>query len=147
MTLKERIAQDMKTAMREKDKVRLETIRLLRAAVQRREVDDRTELNETEVLSVIQKMVKQCQDAAQQFDQAGRDDLSSKERSDIEILSQYLPTPLDADELQSIIADVIKQTGAESMKDMGKVMGQIKSRVEGRADMGQVSAKIRQLLG
>ncbi|MEM7195477.1 MAG: GatB/YqeY domain-containing protein [Pseudomonadota bacterium] len=146
MTLKSRIADDMKSAMRDKQTVRLETIRLLRAAIQRKEVDDRTELDDEGVLAVVQKMVKQCQDAASQFEKGGREDLASKELANIEVLKDYLPEQLDEDALSAIIEDALKSTGAESMKDMGKVVAAVKSAVQGRADMAAVSARIRQAL-
>ena len=146
MSLKESIVGDMKAAMRDKETVRLETIRLLRAAIQRKEVDERIELDDEGVLLIVQKMVKQCVDAADQFTKGGRPDLADKEKANIAILQGYLPEQLSPDEIQSIIEEAIKSTGATSMKDMGKVIGVIKSQTQGRADMGAVSTKIKSLL-
>ncbi len=143
MNLKETIIADMKTAMRDKEKVRLETIRLLRAAIQRKEVDDRVELDDEGVLLIIQKMVKQCNDAAEQFIKGNREDLVDKEKSNIAILETYLPEQLAEDEVDLLITAAMEQTGAQTMKDMGKVMGIVKSKVQGRADMGAVSVKIK----
>ena len=146
MSLKDAIVADMKAAMKDKDSVKLETIRLLRSAIQRREVDDRVELDDDGVLQVVQKMVKQCADAAEQFTKGGRDDLASKENANIAILQNYLPAHLSDEEIEAIIADAIDQTGARSMKDMGKVMGVVKSKAQGRADMGAISALIKSRL-
>ncbi|HSH42743.1 MAG TPA: GatB/YqeY domain-containing protein [Arenicellales bacterium] len=147
MSLKDRIAEDMKAAMRAKDTPRLETIRMLRAAIQRREVDEQTTLDDDAVLAVIEKQIKQARDSIEQFKSGGRDDLADKEQASLEILSEYLPEPLGDDELDALIRAAISETGAESMKDMGKVMGRLKPQIQGRADMGQVSAKVKALLG
>lgn len=147
MNLKDRIAEDMKAAMRAKDTPRLETIRMLRAAIQRREVDEQTALDDDAVLAVIEKQIKQTRDSIEQFKSGGRDDLADKEQASLEILSEYLPEPLGDDELDALIRAAISETGAESMKDMGKVMGRLKPQIQGRADMGQVSAKVKALLG
>ena len=146
MSLKDTIAADMKTAMRDKDTVRLETIRLLRSAIQRREVDEQVTLDDPAVLQIVQKMVKQCRDAAQQFETGGRPDLVEKELANIGVLESYLPEQLSDDEIETIISAAIAETGATSMQDMGKVMGIVKSKTQGNADMGAVSAKIRTLL-
>ncbi len=146
MSLKERIVADMKTAMRSRDTVRLDTIRLLRAAIQRKEVDNRIELEDSDVLQVVQKLVKQCRDAADQFQQGGRPDLADREKANMAILAAYLPAPLSDAEMDRLVDEVIQQTGASSMKDMGKVMGVVKSRAQGQADMGAVSGKIKRLL-
>lgn len=146
MPLKEQILADMKTCMREKDSSRLESVRMLRAAIQRQEVDTQTELNEEQVLAVVQKMLKQSQDAVKQFNDGERPDLAEKEQVLIEHLMAYMPEQMDDSELEALIADAVKSTGAESMKDMGKVMGIVKSKVAGRADMGTVSGKIKALL-
>ena len=146
MSLKDSIVADMKVAMREKDSVRLETIRLMRAAIQRREVDERRELSEDEVLQTIQKMVKQCTDSIEQFTQGGRDDLAEKERANIAVLETYLPAKLSDQEISDLIQAAIAETGAKSMKDMGKVVGNLKPKLQGRADMGAVSAQIKALL-
>lgn len=146
MSLKERIVADMKTAMRSRDTVRLDTIRLLRAAIQRKEVDNRIELEDSDVLQVVQKLVKQCRDAADQFQQGGRPDLADREKANMAILAAYLPAPLSDAEMDRLVDEVIQQTGASSMKDMGKVMRVVKSRAQGQADMGAVSGKIKRLL-
>lgn len=146
MSLKEQLSADMKTSMRSKDKARLETIRLIRAAIQRKEVDDRVELDEPAVLVVIQKMVKQVQDSIQQFTDGDRMDLVEKEQAGLKVLQEYLPEPLSDDELLAIIKDAIAKTGATEMRDMGKVMGMVKAAADGRADMGSVSGKIKALL-
>ena len=145
-TLKDRITADMKEAMRAKETVRLETIRLLRAAIQRREVDERVELDEDEVLAVIQKMIKQGRDSIEQFEKGGRDDLVQKEAATLEILETYLPEQLDESKLAALIDQALTETGAQSIRDMGKVMGWLKPHVQGRADMGSVSASIKQKL-
>ena len=145
-TLKERITAEMKEAMRARETVRLETIRLLRAAIQRREVDERIELDDAEVLSVVQKMIKQGRDAISQFDQGGRDDLVQKEATTLAILETYLPEQLDEAKLKELIDQAVKETGAQTVRDMGKVMGWIKPRVQGRADMGALSGTIKQKL-
>ncbi len=136
----------MKEAMRARETVRLETIRLLRAAIQRREVDERIELDDAEVLSVVQKMIKQGRDAISQFDQGGRDDLVQKEAATLAILETYLPEQLDEAKLKELIDQAVKETGAQTVRDMGKVMGWIKPRVQGRADMGALSGTIKQKL-
>ena len=145
-TLKDRITADMKEAMRAKEAVRLETIRLLRAAIQRREVDERVELDEDEVLAVVQKMIKQGRDSIEQFEKGGRDDLVQKEAATLEILETYLPEQLDESKLAALIDEALTETGAQSIRDMGKVMGWLKPHVQGRADMGSVSASIKQKL-
>ena len=132
--------------MREKDSSRLESVRMLRAAIQRQEVDSQSELNEEQVLAVVQKMLKQSQDAIKQFNDGDRPDLAEKEQVLIDHLMVYMPEQMDDSELDTLIADAIKSTGAESMKDMGKVMGIVRGKVAGRADMGAVSGKIKALL-
>jgi len=133
--------------MRAKDTPRLETIRMLRAAIQRREVDEQTSLDDDAVLAVIEKQIKQARDSIEQFRSGGRDDLADKEQASLDILSEYLPEPLGDDELDALIRAAISETGAESIKEMGKVMGRLKPQIQGRADMGQVSAKVKSLLG
>ena len=145
-TLKDRITADIKEAMRAKEAVRLETIRLLRAAIQRREVDERVELDEDEVLAVVQKMIKQGRDSIEKFEKGGRDDLVQKEAATLEILETYLPEQLDESKLAALIDQALTETGAQSIRDMGKVMGWLKPHVQGRADMGSVSASIKQKL-
>lgn len=147
MSLKDRIAEDMKAAMRSKDKERLETIRMLRAAIQRKEVDDRVSLDDDGVLAVIEKQIKQGRDSIEQFTQGNRQDLADKEQVQLKILAEYMPEPLSDQELDALIHQAISDTGAESMKDMGKIMGRLKPQIQGRADMGQVSAKVKSLLG
>jgi uncharacterized protein YqeY len=144
--LKSRIADDMKTAMRNKDAPRLESIRMIRAAIQRREVDERVQLDDTGVLQVLQKLLKQARDSISQFEAGGREDLAAKERASVEVLESYLPEPLSDAELDSVVDAAIKETGASEMRDMGKVMGRVKAQVEGRADMGAVSARIKSRL-
>ncbi|HJL65426.1 MAG: GatB/YqeY domain-containing protein [Arenicellales bacterium] len=146
MTLKDRIAADMKAAMRARESERLEFIRMLRAAIQRREVDDRKELEEEEVLAVTQKLLKQSQDAASQFIDGGREDLAAKEERNIALLQEYLPEPLLDEEIDALISEAISATGALSPKEMGKVIGWLKPKVQGRADMGKISASVKNRL-
>lgn len=145
-SIKERLASDMKQAMRDKDSVRKDTLRMLRAAIQRREVDERTELDETQVLAVIEKQVKQARDSIAQFEQGGRADLAEKEKKELEVLITYLPEQLSAEEIEQHIRAVIEETGASSMQDMGKVMGKLKPILQGKADMATVSASIKNQL-
>jgi len=144
--LKARIQQDMKDAMRSKHKLRLSTIRLLLAAIKQREIDDQITLDSQAILKVINKMIKQRQDASEQFSKAGRDELADKERQEIKILEEYLPEQLSETDIEATIQKAINNTGASSMKDMGKVMAELKPQLEGRADMRNVSAKIKALL-
>jgi uncharacterized protein YqeY len=146
-TLKERITADMKAAMRAAEKERLGTIRMLQAAIKQREVDERVELDDAQVLAVIEKMVKQRKESIVQFEQGGRADLAAKEKSEIEQLVAYLPAQLSEAEVDALIKDAIAATGAASIKDMGKVMGVVKAKAAGRADMGAVSARIKAALG
>lgn len=146
MSLKDRIQQDMKDAMRAKDKERLAAIRLILAAVKQREVDERIELDDPQVIAVLDKMAKQRRESISQFEQAGRDDLIAKENSELEIILPYLPEAVGEDELNALINEAIEATGASSIKDMGRVMGQLKPKVQGRADMGAVSALIKSRL-
>ena len=143
MSIKETLVTDMKVAMRGKETVRLETIRLLRAAIQRKEVDDRVQLDDEGVLQIIQKMVKQCTDAAQQFSNGNREDLADKEKANISILETYLPEQLSEQELEILIQEAIQQTGAESMKDMGKVMGIVNKELAGQADGKTISTIVK----
>jgi hypothetical protein len=146
-TLKERITEDMKAAMRASAKERLGTIRLLQAAIKQREVDERITLDDAQVLSVIEKMIKQRKESITQFEQGGRADLAAKEKAEIELLQAYLPAQLSAAEVDALIKEAIASTGAASIKDMGKVMGVVKAQAAGRADMGAVSARIKAALG
>lgn len=147
MTLKERINEDMKAAMRASDKERLSTIRMAQAAIKQREVDERTTLDDAQVIAVIEKMVKQRRESIAQFEQGGRADLAAKEATEIELLQGYLPAPLSEAELDAIIREAITASGASSIKDMGKVMAAVKAKAAGRADMGAVSARIKASLG
>ncbi len=147
MSLKARITEDMKAAMRSGDRERLKTIRLMLAAVKQAEIDKRTELDEEAVLAVLGKMVKQRRDSVEQFEKGGREDLAAIERAEIDVLESYLPEQLPPGELAAMIDEVIRDTGATGMRDMGKVMGQIKARAAGRADMGAVSAAVKERLG
>ena len=146
MSLKEQILADMKTAMREKNASQLESIRMLRAAIQRKEVDDQVELNDDEVVAILQKQIKQSQDAVSQFKQGERMDLAEKEQTHINNLQVYLPEQLGDDEISEAIEKAIAATGAESMRDMGKVMGLLKGELQGKADMGKVSGLIKSKL-
>ncbi len=146
-TLKERITEDMKAAMRAAEKERLGTIRMLQAAIKQREVDERIALDDAQVIAVIEKMVKQRKESIAQFEQGGRADLAAKEKAEIHLLQAYLPAQLSEAEVDALIKDAIATTGAASIKDMGKVMGVVKSRAAGRADMGAVSARIKAALG
>jgi uncharacterized protein len=147
MTLKERITEDMKTAMRSGEKDRLAVIRLLQAAIKQREVDERITLDDAQITSVLEKMIKQRKESIVAFDKGGRADLVAKENSEISVLQPYLPAQLSDAELDAIIADAISSTGAASIKDMGKVMGIVKSKAAGKADMGAVGARIKARLG
>ena len=143
MSLKSQITDDMKSAMKAGDKDRLKVVRLIMAAVKQVEVDKRLALDDAGVLSVLDKMVKQRRDSVEQFEKGGREDLANIERAEISILETYLPKQLDDAELEALIDAAISATGAESIRDMGKVMGQIKSKAAGRADMGAVGAKVK----
>jgi uncharacterized protein YqeY len=145
-SIKDSLASDMKQAMRDKDIVRKDTLRMLRAAIQRREVDERIELDEAQVLAVIEKLVKQARDSINQFEQGGRQDLADKEKKELDVLIAYLPAQLSAEEIEQHIQAVIDETGAASMKDMGKVMAKLKPLLQGRADMAVVSASIKNQL-
>jgi hypothetical protein len=145
--LKEQITDAMKAAMKGGDKPRLAVIRLILAAVKQREVDERIELDDAQVLAVLDKMVKQRRDSVKQYGDAGRDDLVAQENGEIEIIQEFLPTALSDEEIMSIIEAAIAETGAESMRDMGKVMGIVKPKVQGRADVGKVSGLVKQKLG
>jgi uncharacterized protein len=146
MSLKETLQQDMKAAMRAADKRRLSVIRLINAAIKQREVDERIELDDTQVTAVLDKMAKQRRESIDQYEKAGRKDLADQEYFELEVLKDYLPEPLSDSEIDSLIADAIAATGATSIKDMGKVMGQLKEKLAGRADMGAVSGRIKSRL-
>ncbi len=147
MSLKDRIQDDMKTAMRAKDKNRLGAIRLILAAIKQREIDERIELNETQVLGVLEKMIKQRRESLAQYQNAGRDDLAAQEAFEIELIQTYLPAPLSETDLETLIADAIAATGARTPRDMGKVMALIKEQAQGRADLAAVSARVKVRLG
>ena len=146
MALKDRITEDMKNAMRAGEKERLATIRLILSAVKQREVDERITLDDSQVLAAIEKMIKQRKEAIAQFEAGGRADLVAKETAEIAILQAYLPAQMSDAEIDALIAEAIASTGAASIKDMGKVMGAVKAKAQGRADMGAVSARIKQKL-
>jgi len=146
MTLKEKITEDMKTAMRAKDSARLGTVRLLLAALKQKEVDERVVLSDADVLAIIDKMVKQRRESIVQFEKAGRNDLADAEKSEIGVLSAYLPQQLSEAEVVREIEGAIAETGAKGAKDMGKVMALLKPRLAGRADMGKVSGLVKSKL-
>ena len=143
MSLKARITDDMKTAMRAKETARLGTIRLLLAAIKQKEIDERIELDDAAVSSIVEKLIKQRKDSISQFQAAGRDDLVAAEQAELAVLQAYLPEQLSAAEVEAAVTAAIAESGASSAKDMGKVMGLLKPRLAGRADMGQVSALIK----
>jgi hypothetical protein len=147
VSLKERITDDMKAAMRAGEKERLGVIRMITAAIKQREVDERISLDDAQVVAVLEKMVKQRKESLVQFQAGNRQDLVDKESAEIDLLKTYLPSQLGDAEIDALIADAIAATGAASVKDMGKVMGVIKSKAQGRADMGTVGAKIKAKLG
>ncbi|MEN8260656.1 MAG: GatB/YqeY domain-containing protein [Pseudomonadota bacterium] len=146
MSLKGQITEDMKSAMKAGEKDRLKVVRLILAAIKQIEVDTREELDDAAVLAVLTKMVKQRRDSIEQFEKGDREDLAAIERAEIVVLEDYLPEQLSADELAEMVDDAIQSSGAESIRDMGKVMGQIKAKASGRADMGAVSAIVKERL-
>jgi uncharacterized protein YqeY len=143
MSLKDRIQDDMKTAMRAKDKQRLGAIRLVLAAIKQREVDERIELNEAQTLAVLEKMIKQRRESLAQYQSAGREDLAAQEAFEIDLIQAYLPAPLSEAELDALIVHAIAATGAQSVRDMSKVMAAIRDQAQGRADMAAVSARVK----
>ena len=147
MSLKERITDDMKAAMRSGEKERLGVIRMITAAIKQREVDERITLDDAQVLSVLEKMIKQRKESLTQFQAGNRPDLVDKETREISLLQGYMPSQLSDAEIDALISDAIAATGAASIKDMGKVMGIIKGKAQGRADMAVVGAKIKAKLG
>ena len=147
MSLKARIQQNMKDALRAADKPRLATIRLILAAIKQKEVDDRKELDDLEVTLVLEKMVKQRRESIAQFETAGRKDLVEQERRELAVITPYLPEPMGERELHELIEEALTQIGATSIRDMGKVMALLKPRIQGRADLGAVSALIKARLG
>ncbi|MFV1973813.1 MAG: GatB/YqeY domain-containing protein [Thiohalobacterales bacterium] len=147
MSLKDRIQQDMKDAMRSGEKSRLGTIRLILAAIQQKEVDERVESGDAEITVILDKMVKQRRESISQFEKAGRDDLVAQEAGELTLIQEYLPEQLSETEINALIDAAMADTGASTIKDMGKVMGQLKPKLQGRADMGAVSALIKTRLG
>ena len=143
MSLAERLREDVKQAMRAADKPRLATLRMAMAAIKQREVDERIELDDAQITVVLQKMIRQRQESVAQFEAGGRADLVAKERAEIDLLTHYLPQPLSDPEIDAMIAAAIASTGAASLRDMSKVMAEIRARAQGRADMSAVSAKVR----
>ena len=146
MSLKERITDDMKTAMRAKDAERLGTIRLLLSALKQKEVDERIELDDVAVVAIVDKLIKQRKDSIAAFEQAARQDLVDKEKAELTVLSAYLPERLSAQELSDAVQAIVKELGASGPGDMGKVMGAVKTRLAGKADMGAVSAAVKAAL-
>src|SRR5450631_4486386 len=147
MSLKERITEDMKAAMRSGEKERLGLIRMITSAIKQREVDERIILDDAQVLSVLDKMIKQRKESLVQFQAGNRQDLVDKEAAEITLLQGYLPSQLSGSDIDALINDAVTATGASSIKDMGKVMGIIKAKAQGRADMASVGAKIKAKLG
>ena len=142
-SLKTRILEDVKDAMRARDKARLGTLRMVTAAIKQREVDERVTLDDTSVIAVLEKMLKQRRESAGQYERAGRGDLAAAEREEIAVIERYMPRALDPAEVDAMIAAAVEEAAAATMKDMGRVMGLLKPRVQGRADMGAVSAAVR----
>lgn len=147
MSLKTRLTDDMKTAMRAGDKSRLGVIRLINAAIKQREVDERIELDDAQVLSVLEKMLKQRKDSVKQYNDAGRQDLADAERAEMTVIEAYLPAQLSEAEVDALLEAAVSETGASSMRDMGKVMALLKERAAGRADMAVLSQKLKARLG
>jgi uncharacterized protein YqeY len=145
--IRDDLKEAMKQALRDKDSARLSALRMFNAAVQRREVDERITLDDTQVIAVAEKLIKQGKEAIEQYEKGGRPELADKERGEIAIWQAFLPQQLSPEEVDAAIAEAIAATGAASIKDMGKVMGAVKPRVQGRADMGAVSARIKARLG
>ena len=144
--LRQRIESDMKAALRAKDKDRLGAIRLILAAIKQREIDERTTLSDTDILAVLDKMTKQRRDSIAQFEQAGRQELADKEAAEVAVIQEYLPAALSEAEIDAVIAEAITASGASYPQDMGKIMGLLKPRLQGRADMGLVSRKVKEKL-
>ena len=146
MSLKAQITEDMKTAMRAKDSERLGTIRLLQAAMKQKEVDERVELDDVAIVAIVDKLIKQRKDSIAAFEQAGRQDLADKEKSELTVLQAYLPERMSAEEVTAAVQAIVAEVGAKGAGDMGKVMGVVKTRLAGKADMGQVSAAVKAAL-
>lgn len=145
--LKLRISENVKTAMRDRNKERLSTLRMILAAIKQKEVDDRIELDDGQVLAILDKLAKQHRDSIEQFRNAGRDDLVTKETTELAIVSEFLPQPLSDKEIDKLVDEAIGSTGAGGLQDIGKVMGILKPRVQGRADMGKISGIVKRKLG
>jgi len=146
MSLKDKITEDMKAAMRARESARLSTIRLLLAAMKQKEVDERVEMEDAVVLAILEKMIKQRRESIAQFEKAGRNDLADKEKAEIGVLAGYLPQQMTEAEVAEAVAAAIRESGAAGPKDMGKVMGLLKPRLAGRADMGKLSGLVRSKL-
>lgn len=147
MSLKQKIFDDIKAAMKAGNKDRLVTLRMLSAAIKQREVDERTELDDAQTLAVVEKMIKQRRESMKQYEEGGRPELAAKEQAEIDILDDYMPEQLSEVELEKMIENAIAETGASEMKDMGKVMSVLKPKIQGKADMGAVSVRIKARLG
>lgn len=147
MSLKDQIKESLKQAMRDKAESRLAALRMLSAAIQRREVDERIQLDDAQTLAVVEKLVKQGKESIEQYEKGGRADLVAKEQADVAVYQAFLPQQLSAAEIDAVIGEAIAATQAASVKDMGKVMAAVKPKLQGRADMGQVSARIKARLG
>lgn len=145
-SLKQRIQEDMKTALRAQDKQRLGVVRLILAAIKQVEVDERVEIDDTRITQILNKMLKQGRDSIAQYDEAKREDLAGQERLEVEIIQAYLPEPLSEADIDRVVSEVITKVGATSIKDMGKVMAELKEKLQGRADMTKISAKIKERL-
>jgi len=147
MSLKDRITEDMKAAMRARETERLGTIRMITSAIKQREVDERIQLDDAQVLAIIEKMIKMRKESIAQFQSGGRDDLAAKENSEIELLQTYMPAQLGEADVDALVAEAIAQSGAVSIKEMGKAMALLKQKAQGRVDMAVVSAKLKAKLG
>jgi uncharacterized protein YqeY len=147
MSLKSRIQDEVKTAMRARDKARLNVLRLITAAIKQKEVDERVDLDDAGILAVLDKMTKQRRESLEQYESAGREDLAGQERFELELIAEYLPEPLAAEELDRLIRSAVAATGASSMRDMGAVMGHLREQIQGRADMKAVSGAVKDILG
>lgn len=146
-SIKERLGADIKAAMKAGEKERLGALRMIHAAIRQREVDERRELDDAATLEVLDKQAKQHRESLEQYRDAGREDLAAREEAELAILAEYLPEPLSEPALEALIDEVLDETGATTMKDMGRVMAALKPRVQGRADMGAVSARVKTRLG
>ncbi|QBQ53753.1 GatB/YqeY domain-containing protein [Nitrosococcus wardiae] len=145
-SLKTRLQEEVKAAMRAKDKARLGVLRMVMATLKQFEVDTREPLEDTQIIALLEKMLKQRREALEQYEAAGREDLAEKERFELEVIQSYMPTPLSEAEIEQLIEEAIRQSQAATIKDMGKVMGILKPRIQGRADMAVVSAKVKSRL-